>query len=149
MVFLLVSEIPVDLFEETPETIKIMKNIGNLPLQIRDAPPQHKSNSSQPAQSINITDSAQLQTTADEALDEASDNTTVIVETNNDDQNNTEDTMISEELSVKTLANMFDFRLSDPSMTKSLRKLIKESKVDSQCYPSLPLDTTVNTCSDC
>ena len=34
------SEIPVDLFEETPETVNIMKNLGSLPIQIRHAQQQ-------------------------------------------------------------------------------------------------------------
>ena len=56
----------------------------------------------------------------------------------------------SEELSVKTLANMFDFRLSDPSMTKNLHKLIKESKIDAKCCTPQPLPTIdVDTCSEC
>ena len=58
-----------------------------------------------------------------------------------------QDSGISEELSVKTLANMFDFRLSDPSMSKNLQKLIRESKLDSNNKYSPPLD--VNTCSEC
>ena len=54
---------------------------------------------------------------------------------------------------MKTLANMFDFRLSDPSMTKNLHKLIKESKIekiDAKCCTPQPLPTIdVDTCSEC
>ena len=35
-----VSEIPVNLFEETPETENIMKNLGSLPIHIRHAQQQ-------------------------------------------------------------------------------------------------------------
>lgn len=52
--------------------------------------------------------------------------------------------MGAEELSVKTLANMFDFRLSDPSMSRNLHKLMQESKLEKF---SSELDP--ETCSEC
>lgn len=165
-----VSEIPVDLFEETPETIKIMKNIGNLPLQIRHAQPlsavvtsaagqstKIKSNSSQHniAQSNTMSNFTQNTFEDDSSqVSEATTNETVIsqprTDQNDEGEEGSEDTSVCEELSVKTLANMFDFRLSDPSMTKSLHKLIKESKLDSKCYQQLQQTTIdVKSCSEC
>ena len=165
-----VSEIPVDLFEETPETIKIMKNIGNLPLQIRHAQPhtaartaatavttQLKSNPSQHniAQS-NMSNFTQNTFEDDSSqVSEATTNETVIsqprTDQNDEGEEGSEETSVCEELSVKTLANMFDFRLSDPSMTKSLHKLIKESKLDSKCYQQQLQQTTIDveSCSEC
>ena len=61
-------------------------------------------------------------------------------------ENQSAQSQTSDELSVKTLANMFDFRLSDPSMSKNLHKLIRESKIDSK-YPQPQID--VKTCSEC
>ena len=40
---------------------------------------------------------------------------------------------------------MFDFRLSDPSMTKNLHKLIKESKIDAKCSQSIATIKTAKT----
>ena len=55
-----------------------------------------------------------------------------------------QDCVGAEELSVKTLANMFDFRLSDPSMSRNLHKLMQESKLEKF---SSELDP--ETCSEC
>ena len=117
------SDVPVDLFEVTPETEKIINNLGSLPLHIRQrALPE-------------------IYTT-----DLSSNNRPVIRQQQNpSDNQKLEDSGTSEELSVKTLANMFDFRLSDPSMSKNLQKLIRESKLDSKY--SAPID--VNACSKC
>lgn len=117
------SDVPVDLFEVTPETEKIINNIGSLPLHIRQR------------------GLPEIYTT-----DLSSNNRPVIRQQQNpSDNQKLEDSGTSEELSVKTLANMFDFRLSDPSMSKNLHKLIRESKLDSKY--SAPID--VNTCSEC
>ena len=119
--YISVSELPVDIFEVTPETEKIMTNLGSLPLHIRQAKPSPSPSLSELYSDINNI------------------NLTVI-------RPEEEPLPPSQELSVKTLANMFDFRLSDPSMSKNLHKLIRESKLDSNKY-SPPID--VNTCSEC
>ena len=111
------SEVPVDIFEVTPETEKIINNLGSLPLHIRQSP----------LSEIYTTDLSGINRPVIKQPQDPSDPGT------------------SEELSVKTLANMFDFRLSDPSMSKNLHKLIRESKLDSKY--SAPID--VNTCSEC
>ena len=117
------SDVPVDLFEVTPETEKIINNLGSLPLHIRQRGLPEICNT-----------------------DLSSNNRPVIRQQQNpSDNQKLEDSGTSEELSVKTLANMFDFRLSDPSMSKNLHKLIRESKLDSKY--SAPID--VNTCSEC
>jgi len=153
-----VSEIPVNLFEETPETENIMKNLGSLPIHIRHAQQQRlhlvtKSETKQEpvilsSQTSQNKNTSQVETSVNET-DFSDDNFTVI---SHDDQTDLHlDTAgFSEELSVKTLANMFDFRLSDPSMTKNLHKLIKESKIDAKCCTPQPLPTIdVDTCSEC
>ena len=117
------SEVPVDIFEVTAETEKIITNLGSLPLHLRQSRSAALSEISSPDLS-NLNQPVIKQ-------DPPSDNKL--------------DSGISEELSVKTLANMFDFRLSDPSMSKNLHKLIRESKLDSKY--SAPID--VNTCSEC
>ena len=129
-----VSEVPVDIFEVTAETEKILTS---LPLQIR-----------QPE--IYATDLSSMNHPVIKQQQDPSDNiklvriiwfkcwlfySTCFV---------WQDSGISEELSVKTLANMFDFKLSDPSMCKNLHKLIRESKLDAN---TAPID--VNTCSEC
>jgi len=119
-----VSELPVDIFEVTPETEKIMKNLGSLPLHIREKQPAAAADSSL----------SEIHTDINNI------NLSVI---RPEDQSDL--TTPAEELSVKTLANMFDFRLSDPSMSKNLHKLIRESKLDSKYSP--PID--VKTCSEC
>ena len=118
------SEVPVDIFEVTPETEKIINNLGSLPLHIRQSP----------LSEIYTTDLSSI-------------NRPVIKQEQQDTSENEKlaDSSTSEELSVKTLANMFDFRLSDPSMSKNLQKLIRESKLDSKY--SAPID--VNACSKC
>ena len=122
--YISVSEVPVDIFEETPETENIINNLGSLPLHIRQSP----------LSEIYTADLSGI-------------NRPVIKEQQQDPSDNDKlaDSATSEELSVKTLANMFDFRLSDPSMSKNLQKLIRESKLDSK-YSS-PID--VNACSEC
>ena len=117
----------MDLFEVTPETEKIMSHLGSLPLHIRQT--QNPSLPPSPA------------TLSEIYSDINSVNLSVIKQENQSAQSQT-----SDELSVKTLANMFDFRLSDPSMSKNLHKLIRESKIDSK-YPPPPID--VKTCSEC
>ena len=128
MDYISVSELPVDIFEVTPETDKIISQLGTLPLHIRQSP--SGANLSEIYSDVN------------------SINLTVIK--HQTDQSAQSDTSPaspapSEELSVKTLANMFDFRLSDPSMNKNLHKLIRESKLDPKYSP--PID--VKTCSEC
>ena len=167
------SEIPVDIFEETPETAKIMKNLGSLPIHIR-----HQGSKSSHIQDSSPTPAHLTQTTPTSPLisdiydsDYYDDNFSVIKQK---EHNNIElvrfrkyltlvftkliqDTAVPqsmtdtvEELSVKTLANMFDFRLSDPSMTKNLHKMIKESKVDTKYCTPQPLPTIdVENCSEC
>ena len=117
-VYISVSELPVDIFEVSPETDKIMKNLGSLPLHIRQAKPIPSGSLSELYTDINNI------------------NLTVI---------RPEEGPPSQELSVKTLANMFDFRLRDPSMSKNLTKLIRESKLDSKYSP--PID--VKSSSEC
>ena len=118
------SEVPVDIFEVTAETEKIITNLGSLPLHLRQS-------RSAPLSEISSPDLSNL-------------NQPVIKQ---DPSDNKLDSGISEELSVKTLANMFSHRLSDPSMSKNLHKLIRESKLDQTNKYSPPID--VNTCSEC
>ena len=106
----------------TAETEKIITNLGNLPLHLRQSRSAALSEISSPDLS-NLNQPVIKQNPSDSKLDSG----------------------ISEELSVKTLANMFSHRLSDPSMSKNLHKLIRESKLDSKY--SAPID--VNTCSEC
>ena len=162
---------PVDIFEETPETAKIMKNLGSLPIHIRHQGPKssHIQDSSQiPVHQTQTTTSPLISDIYDS--DYYDDNFSVI---NQKEQNNIKlvtfkrkylddictkifqatavpVTDSAEELSVKTLANMFDFRLSDPSMTKNLHKMIKESKVDTKyCSPQSMPTIDVENCSEC
>ena len=124
MDYISVSELPVDIFEVTPETDKIISQLGTLPLHIRQSP--SGANLSEIYSDVN------------------SINLTVIKHQTDQSDPSPASPAPSEELSVKTLANMFDFRLSDPSMNKNLHKLIK-SKLDSKYSP--PID--VKTCSEC
>ena len=115
----------MDIFEVTPETDKIISQLGTLPLHIRQSP--SGANLSEIYSDVN------------------SINLTVIKHQTDQSDQSPASPVPSEELSVKTLANMFDFRLSDPSMNKNLHKLIRESKLDSKYSP--PID--VKTCSEC
>jgi len=65
---------------------------------------------------------------------------------NQDDQNNEIklDTAGAEELSVKTLANMFDFRLGESSCNK--HSLKRESKIETIAQG---LTLNVTNCSEC
>ena len=137
------SEVPVDIFEVTAETEKIFTNLGSLPLHIRQSRPA-------PLSEIYRTDLSSVNQTVIQQQQDPSDNNKLVRA-----ERQTElfqlffflcqDSGISEELSVKTLANMFDFRLSDPSMSKNLHKLIRESKIDSKYPPTID----VKTCSEC
>ena len=127
MDYISVSELPVDIFEVTPETDKIISQLGTLPLHIRQSP--SGANLSEIYSDVN------------------SINLTVIKHQTDQSDPSPASPVPSEELSVKTLANMFDFRLSDPSMNKNLHKLIRESKLDQTNKYSPPID--VNTCSEC
>ena len=145
-----VSEIPVDIFEETPETDKIMKNLGSLPIHIRSREQRNLSSQSPQPQA----DKAQAGSIYDS---EFSDDANYSVIRQEQDQHDVTmecggagAAVSVEELSVKTLANMFDFRLSDPSMTKNLHKLIKESKIDTKyCTPQSLPTIDVENCSEC
>ena len=116
----------MDIFEVTAETEKIITNLGSLPLHLRQSRSAGLSEISSP-------DLSNLNQPVIKQQPEPSDNKL--------------DSGISEELSVKTLANMFSHRLSDPSMSKNLHKLIRESKLDQTSKYSPPID--VNTCSEC
>ena len=174
---ILVSDIPVNIFDENPENETILKNLGSLPIHIRSSQ-QHKLSRVHPNHSSPYLEEQEPATEIHETLDPnfSNVNPTVIEK---DEQietgihtvilffkhfvrfkslslkDNTECVagggMSVEELSVKTLANMFDFRLSDPSMTKNLHKLIKESKLDTKqyCTPHTLSTIDVENCSEC
>ena len=56
-----------------------------------------------------------------------------------------QDTDGAEELSVKTLANMFDFKQGDPTIAKNMHK-IRESKMIKSAQE---ISTSVKNCSEC
>ena len=138
----LVSEKPVDIFEQTPETDIILRNLGNFPIHIRQAQnwslSTHNSSQEEEKAAPKLFDTCPVNTDLPDV------NFSVI---NQEDQNKeiklvriyikinkaseyfVQDTAGAEELSVRTLANMFDFRLGDSSITKTSHKM-RESKID-------------------
>lgn len=168
----LVSDIPVNIFDENPENETILKNLGSLPIHIRSAQqlklsqmnPNHSSPRLEEREST-----SDIHATLDPNFSDM--NPTVIAKDEEIEtgihtvkfvsnffvwlslylKDTAEGGMCVEELSVKTLANMFDFRLSDPSMTKNLHKLIKESKLDTKqyCTPHTLSTIDVENCSEC
>ena len=167
----------MNIFDENPENETILKNLGSLPIHIRSAQ-QLKSSRMPPNLSSPYLEERESTSETHETLDpNFSDVNPTVIE--KDEQIETgihtvklffkyslrskslcfKDTaegvagggMSAEELSVKTLANMFDFRLSDPSMTKNLHKLIKESKLDTKqyCTPHTLSTIDLENCSEC
>ena len=152
-----VSDAPVDIFEQTPETDIILRTLGNLPIHIRQAQnwSSAKHNSSQ--------------------VEKAAPNLLQIFPANSDfsdlnfsvidnDQNNEiklvwmenisktfftismfQDTDGAEELSVKTLANMFDFKQGESTIAKNAHKL-RDSKINKIAQE---MTLNVTNCSEC
>eukprot|EP00092_Neocalanus_flemingeri_P096366 GFUD01122671.1.p1 GENE.GFUD01122671.1~~GFUD01122671.1.p1 ORF type:complete len:151 (-),score=38.28 GFUD01122671.1:33-485(-) len=114
-----VSEKPVDIFEQTPETDDLLKNLGNFPIHIRQAQkwttPKHDC----------LEDVTQLS----EVPSKNADNTKIgdvdfpVINKEDLKIKIKPETAKAKVLSVKTLADMFDFRLGDNI------KHIKEDKI--------------------
>jgi len=115
-----VSDDPVDLFSQTGETDVILRKLGNFPIHMRQS--QYKATPTALGDP-GTTPSPPLEpAVAPNLLNDASN----LVDT--DDILNRLDTSGAEELSVKTLADMFDFKLGEqplkPPLAKSKDKLV-------------------------
>jgi len=134
-----VSDAPVDLFEQTGETDQVLRNFSNFP--------RHFLRNQQRSITVDLSDIRDTSPYRDSTCQEPGE---PFLETDR------LDTSGAEELSVKTLADMFDFRLGEqptkPPLAKSKEKLLitkMDRMVTTKLATAVSANTAISDCSEC